>query len=114
VLKKAVKSPVLHFLDTGLCTHLLKWGSAETLEAGPMSGAFFESWVFSEIYRSYPNMVLEPPLFYYRDTLLSGQIVNRFSWLRGYPWGGMYWLAGKACCKGIFSERVTDKICSKV
>ena len=28
VLKKAVKSPVLHFLDTGLCAHLLKLGSA--------------------------------------------------------------------------------------
>jgi len=32
-----------------------------------MSGAFFESWVFSEIYKSYLNAGKEPPLFYYRD-----------------------------------------------
>jgi len=67
VLKRVIKSPILHFLDTGLCAYLLKWGNAETLEKGPMSGAFFESWVFSEIYKSYLNAGKEPPLFYYRD-----------------------------------------------
>ena len=67
VLKRVIKSPILHFLDTGLCAYLLKWGNAETLERGPMSGAFFESWVFSEIYKSYLNAGKEPPLFYYRD-----------------------------------------------
>jgi predicted AAA+ superfamily ATPase len=67
VLKRSVKAPVLHFLDTGLCAYLLKWRSAETLEAGPMSGAFFESWVFAEIYKSYLNVGQEPPLFFYRD-----------------------------------------------
>ncbi len=67
VLKRALKTPVLHFLDTGLCAHLLKWASAETLERGAMSGAFFESWVFSEIYKSYLNRGIAPPVFYYRD-----------------------------------------------
>ena len=32
-----------------------------------MSGAFFESYVFSEIYKSYLNAGKEPPLYYYRD-----------------------------------------------
>ena len=32
-----------------------------------MSGAFFESDVFSEIYKSYLNAGREPPIFYYRD-----------------------------------------------
>lgn len=32
-----------------------------------MSGAFFESYVFSEIYKSYLNEGKEPPIFYYRD-----------------------------------------------
>ena len=32
-----------------------------------MSGAFFESHVFSEIYKSYLNAGKEPPVFYYRD-----------------------------------------------
>lgn len=67
VLKRTVKTPMLHFLDTGLCAHLLKWGNAETLEKGAMSGAFFESWVFSEIYKSYLNAGKVPPVFYYRD-----------------------------------------------
>lgn len=34
---------------------------------GSMSGAFFESYVFSEIYKSYLNAGKEPPIFYYRD-----------------------------------------------
>ena len=67
VLKRMVKMPLLHFLDMGLCAYLLKWGSAETLERGAMSGVFFESWVFSEIYKSYLNAAKEPPVFYYRD-----------------------------------------------
>ena len=67
VLKRAVKMPLLHFLDTGLCAYLLKWGNSEILERGAMSGAFFESWVFSEIYKSYLNAGKEPPVFYYRD-----------------------------------------------
>jgi len=67
ILSRAIKAPLLHFLDTGLCAYLLKWGSPQTLEAGPMSGAFFESWVFSEIYKSYLNAGKEPPLYYYRD-----------------------------------------------
>ena len=66
-LKRAIKTPLLYFLDTGLCVSLLKWGSAEALERGAMSGAFFESWVFSEIYKSYLNAAKEPPVFYYRD-----------------------------------------------
>jgi predicted AAA+ superfamily ATPase len=67
VLKRMVKTPLLHFLDTGLCAYLLKWGNAEILERGAMAGAFFESWIFSEIYKSYLNAVKEPPIFYYRD-----------------------------------------------
>ncbi len=67
VLKRVIKQPQMHFLDTGLCAYLLKWNSAETLEKGAMSGAFFESYVFSEIYKSFLNAGLEPPLFYYRD-----------------------------------------------
>ena len=67
VLKRVVKTPILHFLDTWLCAYLLEWGNAEILERGAMSGAFFESWVFSEIYKSYLNAGKEPPIYYYRD-----------------------------------------------
>lgn len=67
VLKRVVKMPLLHFFDTGLAAYLLKWGDPEALERGAMSGAFFESYVFSEIYKSYLNAGKEPPIFYYRD-----------------------------------------------
>ena len=66
-LKRVVRMPLLHFLDTGLAAYLLKWDSPQTLERGAMSGAFFESYVFSEIYKSYLNAGIEPPLYYYRD-----------------------------------------------
>jgi len=66
-LKRVVKMPLLHFLDTGLCAYLLKWGNPEILERGAMSGAFFESWVFSEIYKTYLSAGKEAPIYYYRD-----------------------------------------------
>ena len=67
ILKRVTKMPTLHFLDTGLCAYLLKWGNPGALERGAMSGAFFESYVFSEVYKSYLNAGREPPLFHYRD-----------------------------------------------
>lgn len=66
-LKRVVKMPLLHFLDTGLAAYLLKWDNPESLERGAMSGPFFESYVFAEIYKSYLNAGKEPPVFYYRD-----------------------------------------------
>ncbi len=67
LLKRVTKMPLMHFLDTGLCAYLLKWSNPDILERGAMSGAFFESWVFSEIYKSYLNSGKEAPLYYYRD-----------------------------------------------
>lgn len=66
-LKRVVKMPIVHFLDTGLAAYLLNWDNPVSLEKGAMSGAFFESYVFSEIYKSYLNAGKEPPIFYYRD-----------------------------------------------
>jgi hypothetical protein len=66
-LKRVTKMPLLHFLDTGLCAYLLKWGNPEALERGAMSGAFFETYVFSEVYKSFLNAGREPPLYWYRD-----------------------------------------------
>lgn len=68
VIKRAVKTPKMYFLDTGLAAYLTRWNTPETLKHGAMSGAFFESWVVSEILSGYYNKgILEPPLWYYRD-----------------------------------------------
>ncbi|WP_300810641.1 ATP-binding protein [uncultured Acetatifactor sp.] len=66
--KRAVKTPKLYFLDTGLAAYLTKWNGVEVLKNGAMAGAFFESFVVSEVLKSYYNQgVLDPPLYFYRD-----------------------------------------------
>lgn len=67
-LKRVIKAPRMYFLDTGLCAHMMGWGSADVLENSAMSGAFFETWVVSEIYKSYLNAGKRPPLYFYRDS----------------------------------------------
>ena len=65
--KRLVKAPKLYFIDTGLCSYLTQWSDARTLEAGAMSGAMLETFVVTEILKSYWNSGLEAPLYYYRD-----------------------------------------------
>lgn len=68
ITKRAVKTPKLYFLDTGLAAYLTKWNTVDVLKNGAMAGAFFESFVVSEIIKSYYNKgILEPPLYFYRD-----------------------------------------------
>lgn len=66
--KRLVKTPKLYFLDTGLAAYLSKWPSAASLEAGSMSGAMLETWVVSEIIKSYWHNGQEANLYFYRDT----------------------------------------------
>ncbi len=68
ITKRAIKTPKLYFLDTGLAAYLTKWNTPDVLKNGAMAGTFFESFVISEIIKSYYNKgVLEPPLYFYRD-----------------------------------------------
>lgn len=68
ITKRAIKTPKLYFLDTGLAAYLTKWTTPDVLKNGAMAGAFFESFVISEIIKSYYNKgVLEPPIYFYRD-----------------------------------------------
>lgn len=64
---RLVKTPKLYFMDTGLCAYLCRWPSPETMENGAMDGAFFETYVVSEIIKSYYNAGKTPDLYYYRD-----------------------------------------------
>ncbi len=67
VIKRMVKTPKLYFLDTGLAAYLTEWTSPEVLEAGAMSGAFLETWMFGEILKSWAHNGLTPSFYYYRD-----------------------------------------------
>ena len=62
------KTPKLYFLDTGLCSHLTRWPDAASLEAGTMAGPILETYVFSEILKSYWHNGSNPFCYYYRDT----------------------------------------------
>lgn len=65
--KRLVKSPKLYFVDTGLCAYLTEWASPETLEAGAMSGPILESWIVSELLKSYWHNGRLAPFYHYRD-----------------------------------------------
>jgi predicted AAA+ superfamily ATPase len=66
--KRTVKTPKLYFLDTGLAAYLTKWNTPDVLKNGAMAGAFFETFVISEICKSYLNKgILELPFYFYRD-----------------------------------------------
>lgn len=68
VVKRSIKTPKLYFLDTGLAAYLTKWNTPDVLKNGAMAGAFFETFVVSEIIKSYYNKgILELPLYFYRD-----------------------------------------------
>lgn len=67
-LKRAIKTPKVYFLNTGLMAYLTKWLTPETISQGAKSGQFFESFVVSEIIKSFTNNGIKPPLYFYRDT----------------------------------------------
>ncbi len=67
ITTRLIKTPKLYFLDTGLCAYLTEWSSPETLEAGAMSGAILETFIFTEILKSYWHNGKRAPLYYYRD-----------------------------------------------
>lgn len=69
VSNRIIKAPKLYFMDTGLCAYLCKWPSAEMLEECAMSGDFFETFVVSEIIKSFYNFNINVKnyLYYYRD-----------------------------------------------
>jgi predicted AAA+ superfamily ATPase len=65
--KRLIKAPKLYFLDTGLAAYLTEWSSPETLGAGAMAGAMLETFVLSEILKSYWHRMRHPALYFYRD-----------------------------------------------
>lgn len=65
--KRLIKTPKLYFMDTGLCAFLVGWLTPEVLERGAMSGAILETWVISEIIKSYLHHGRTPRVTFYRD-----------------------------------------------
>jgi predicted AAA+ superfamily ATPase len=64
---RLVKTPKLYFLDTGLACYLAGWESPELLAQGSMAGAILETYVVSEVLKSYWHNGERPNLYFYRD-----------------------------------------------
>lgn len=67
VCNRFIKTPKVYFMDTGLACYLTGWKTPEVLESGAMSGNMFETYVVSEIIKSYWHNGKQPDIYYYRD-----------------------------------------------
>ncbi len=67
-LNRAVKTPKLYFRDTGLACYLTRWLTSEALKCSAVAGNMFETFMVSEILKSYANEGLDYKfsIFYYR------------------------------------------------
>ena len=65
--KRLVKTPKLYFLDTGFCSYLAGWTSVEALMNGAMAGPILETYIHSEILKSWWSSIRDPALFFCRD-----------------------------------------------
>lgn len=53
--KRLTKTPKVFFMDTGLVCHLTRWMTPEQLRCGAAAGHVFETFVVSEIFKSFMN-----------------------------------------------------------
>ena len=68
-LKRIIKTPKIYFHDTGLMAYLTRWITPETMQNGAKAGQFFETWVVSEIAKSFLNAGKSMrDIYFYRDT----------------------------------------------
>lgn len=67
VTSQVVKTPKLHFFDTGLVCYLLGIREPDQLALHPLRGAIFETWVAAELYKQRAHHGLAPDLGHFRD-----------------------------------------------
>ena len=66
-IKRLTHMPKIIFMDMGLACYLANWESAEALKQSDMSGHFFESYVVSEIVKSYDNKGIRLEISHFRN-----------------------------------------------
>ena len=76
-LNRAIKTPKIYFRDTGLACYLTRWLISDALKNSAVAGNMFETFVISEILKSYSNAGenYKFSVFYYRgkDRKASGE-----------------------------------------
>lgn len=66
--KSLVKTPKIYFMDTGLVCHLTRWTTADQLRNGAVVGHVLETFVVSEVLKSYMNAGANlRDVWFYRD-----------------------------------------------
>ena len=66
-LKRITHTPKIIFMDTGLACFLAGWDSARELQLSSNAGHFLETYIISDIIKSYNARGLRPNISYYRD-----------------------------------------------
>ena len=76
-LNRAIRTPKIYFRDTGLACFLTRWLTADALKNSAVAGNMFETFVVSEILKTYSNEGKDYKfsIFYYRgkDKKASGE-----------------------------------------
>ena len=78
VLTRAIKAPKVYFKDTGFACYLSRWLSADALKNSAVAGNMFETFIVSEILKSYTNEGKDYrfQIFYYRGKDKKASIEN--------------------------------------
>ncbi len=66
-IKRLTHMPKIIFMDLGLACYLANWKSAKALQLSDLSGRFFESYVISEIIKSYDNKGIRLEISHFRN-----------------------------------------------
>ena len=66
-LKRLTHMPKIIFMDMGLACYLANWENAKALQLSEMSGHFFESYIVSEIIKSYENKGIKLDISHFRN-----------------------------------------------
>jgi predicted AAA+ superfamily ATPase len=65
--KRLIKSPMIYFIDTGVLCSLLGMRTPNDLVVHPLKGPVFESFVFSELYKTILNRRDPSKIYFWRD-----------------------------------------------
>ena len=80
-LNRAIKTPKIYFRDTGLACYLTRWLTADALKNSAVAGNMFETFVISEILKTYSNEGKDYRfnIYYYRgkDKRKTGENIMR-------------------------------------
>lgn len=66
-VKMLTHMPKIIFMDSGLASYLAGWDSARDLQLSSISGHYLETYIISEIIKSYNAIGETPNISYYRD-----------------------------------------------